>query len=94
METDTSREIPIVTEHRRGFAMFTQERRREIARQGGKIAHARGRAHEFSREEAREAGRKGGRAISGNRRHMVTIGREGGRASQVRRREQADRAAG
>lgn len=43
----------------RGFASLTQNRRREISSKGGKVAHAKGTAHEWSREEAREAGRKG-----------------------------------
>jgi general stress protein YciG len=34
----------------------------EIARKGGKAAHSAGKAHEFTSEEAREAGRKGGQA--------------------------------
>lgn len=33
-----------------------------IARKGGKAAHRAGAAHEFTKEEAREAGRKGGKA--------------------------------
>jgi len=37
-------------------------RQREIASKGGKAAHAKGAAHEWSREQAREAGRKGGLA--------------------------------
>ena len=37
-------------------------RQREIARKGGKAAHVKGTAHEWSREEARVAGRKGGLA--------------------------------
>jgi len=37
-----------------------QQRRREIASAGGKASHQRGRAHEFSADEARAAGRKGG----------------------------------
>ena len=37
-------------------------RQREIAQKGGKAAHVRGTAHEWSREEARAAGRKGGLA--------------------------------
>jgi uncharacterized protein len=94
MESDTPREMLSITEHKRGFAILTQERRKEIARQGGQISHARGRAHEFTRDEAREAGRKGGRAVSGNRLHMAAIGRQGGKASQFRRRQQADRAVG
>ena len=93
MELDTQ-EMPSTTEHKRGFAILTKERRKEIARQGGQISHARGRAHEFSRDEAREAGRKGGRAVSGNRQHMAAIGRTGGKASQFRRRQQADQAVG
>ncbi len=55
---------------------------------GGRAAHRKGTAHEFSPEEAREAGRKGGRAVSQNREHMSAIGREGGEsraASQTRR---------
>ncbi len=33
---------------------------------GGKIAHEKGTAHEFTSEEARKAGRKGGEASGGN----------------------------
>lgn len=46
----------------RGFASMNPTRRREIASKGGKAAHAKGTAHEWSPEEAREAGRKGGLA--------------------------------
>ena len=35
---------------------------REIASKGGRAAHAKGTAHEWTSEEAREAGRKGGKA--------------------------------
>ena len=68
-----------------------EERRREVARMGGRAAHQKGTAHEFSSEEAREAGRKGGRAVSQNREHMSTIGREGGesRAANHTRRTAA-----
>jgi general stress protein YciG len=45
---------------RRGFASMDEQRRREIASEGGKASHQRGSAHEFSAEEARMAGRKGG----------------------------------
>lgn len=44
----------------RGFAGMDEQKRREIASKGGKIAHEKGTAHEFNSEEAREAGRKGG----------------------------------
>ena len=57
-----------------------RERQREIARKGGKAAHAKGTAHEFTKDEAREAGRKGGVVVSRERSHMVAIGRAGGRA--------------
>lgn len=39
-----------------------REKQREIASKGGKVAHEKGRAHQWSREEARAAGRKGGLA--------------------------------
>ena len=47
---------------RRGFAAMSPERQREIASQGGRAAHQQGVAHQWSREEAKEAGRKGGKA--------------------------------
>jgi general stress protein YciG len=37
-------------------------KQREIASKGGRVAHEKRRAHQWSREEAREAGRKGGLA--------------------------------
>jgi general stress protein YciG len=46
----------------RGFASMDRARQREIASMGGKAAHAKGLAHEWTSEEAREAGRKGGNA--------------------------------
>ena len=65
---------------RRGFASMAQERQRQIASKGGKAAHIKGRAHEFTPEQAREAGRKGGQAVSRDRLHMARIGRKGGEA--------------
>ncbi len=47
---------------RRGFAVMTRAAQREIASMGGKRAHLVGTAHEWTSEEAREAGRKGGMA--------------------------------
>jgi general stress protein YciG len=49
---------------KRGFASMDPEQQREIASKGGKAAHEKGTAHEFTSEEAREAGRKGGRPSS------------------------------
>ena len=48
----------------RGFASMDDEKQREIASKGGKAAHEKGTAHEFTPEEAAEAGRKGGEAPS------------------------------
>jgi general stress protein YciG len=44
----------------RGFASMDRDKQREIASKGGKAAHQKGTAHEWTSEEAREAGRKGG----------------------------------
>lgn len=52
----------------RGFASMDRAKQREIASKGGKAAHARGTAHEWTSEEAREAGRRGGLAAH-RRRH-------------------------
>ncbi len=51
----------------RGFASMDADRQREIARKGGKAAHIKGTAHEWSSEEAKAAGRKGGQASRGGR---------------------------
>ena len=40
---------------------MTPERRRELASQGGKTAHEKGTAHEWTSEQAQEMGRKGGK---------------------------------
>lgn len=65
---------------RRGFASMDASRQREIASKGGRAAHAKGTAHEWSSDEARVAGRKGGETVSRDRAHMAAIGREGGEA--------------
>ena len=46
----------------RGFASMDRNKQREIASKGGRAAHQKGTAHEWTGEEAREAGRKGGMA--------------------------------
>ncbi len=61
------------------------EKQREIARKGGRAAHEKGTAHEFTSDEARAAGRKGGERVSANREHMSRIGRLGGKMSAGRR---------
>lgn len=65
---DEPHEIP--ARKRRGFASMDRERVREIARRGGRAAHASGHAHEFTHEEARAAGSKGGCATQRARREM------------------------
>jgi general stress protein YciG len=78
--SDTERRGGAAERRPRGFAAMTLERRREIASQGGRAAHERGQAHEFTSDEARLAGKKGGAAVSTDRAHMVEIGKRGGEA--------------
>ena len=52
---------------RRGFASMSPEKQREIASKGGRAAHEKGTAHEWTSEEARNAGRKGGQISRGGR---------------------------
>jgi general stress protein YciG len=61
----------------RGFASMDPQRQREIASEGGRAAHEKGTAHEFTSEEAREAGRKGGQARSANRRNAMNNSQNG-----------------
>jgi general stress protein YciG len=61
-----------------GFAAMTREQQSAIASKGGRAAHRKGTAHEFSSEEAQKAGHLGGKAVSINREHMAAIGRKGG----------------
>jgi hypothetical protein len=79
---------------KRGFAAMSPEKQKEIASKGGKAAHEKGTAHEFTPEEARIAGRKGGMVVSQDRAHMAAIGREGGAASRGGRRRQEEGASG
>ena len=52
---------------RRGFAAMSPEKQREIASKGGRVAHQKGAAHQWTADEAREAGRKGGSARHGRK---------------------------
>jgi uncharacterized protein len=74
---------------RRGFASMDPSKQREIASKGGRAAHAKGTAHEFTSDEARVAGRKGGEAVSRDRAHMSAIGREGGHSRGRARQAQS-----
>ena len=55
----------------RGFASMDRAKQREIASKGGKAAHQKGTAHEWTSEEARDAGRKGGIASHQRRREQM-----------------------
>jgi len=59
-----------VAKEDRGFASMDRAKQREIASKGGKAAHQKGTAHEWTSEEARDAGRKGGIASHQRRREM------------------------
>jgi hypothetical protein len=50
-------------------------KQREIASKGGKAAHQKGTAHEWTSEEARDAGRKGG--IASHRRRREALNQTG-----------------
>jgi general stress protein YciG len=78
----------------RGFASMDPDKQRAIASKGGKAAHAQGRAHEFTPEEARLHGRKGGIAVSRDRKHMAEIGRIGGHARGRKDEENTSRTNG
>ena len=60
-----------VRKQRRGFASMSAEKQREIASKGGRAAHEKGTAHEWSSDEARTAGRKGGQVSRGGRGRLV-----------------------
>jgi general stress protein YciG len=59
-----------VAKEDRGFASMDRAKQREIASKGGKAAHQKGTAHEWTSEEARDAGRKGGLASHKRRREQ------------------------
>jgi general stress protein YciG len=76
MSPDTTGERPQTTQETpaqdaprrpRGFAAMDRTLVSDIARKGGKAAHSAGTAHEFTSDEAREAGRKGGLAAHAKR---------------------------
>src|SRR5215216_2760649 len=56
---------------RRGFASMSPEKQREIASKGGRAAHEKGTAHEWTPDEARAAGRKGGQISRGGRGRLM-----------------------
>jgi uncharacterized protein len=69
-----------VAKEDRGFASMDRAKQREIASKGGKAAHQKGTAHEWTSEEARDAGRKGGIASHQRRREQSGPGSDDGRS--------------
>jgi hypothetical protein len=50
---------------------MSPEKQREIASKGGRAAHEKGTAHEWTADEARSAGRRGGQVSRGGRGRLV-----------------------
>jgi general stress protein YciG len=90
--TETSQPRSTETKSNRGFASMDPSKQREIASKGGRAAHEKGTAHQFSANEAREAGKKGGGTVSQDRHHMAEIGRIGGQARGRKQRATAQQA--
>lgn len=78
----------------RGFASMDRAKQREIASKGGKAAHQKGTAHEWTSDEARDAGRKGGLASHKRRREQLmtnsATGESGSMSSMGDRSESFD----
>ncbi len=53
---------------------MSPDKQREIASKGGRAAHEKGTAHEWTADEARSAGRKGGQVSRGGRGRLVVSG--------------------
>jgi general stress protein YciG len=68
---------PVRRKERRGFASMSPEKQREIASKGGRAAHLKGTAHEWTSEEARSAGRKGGMISRGGRGRLASDDQSG-----------------
>jgi general stress protein YciG len=69
----TSPQESMMAKEDRGFASMDRSKQREIARKGGKAAHMKGTAHEWTSEEARLAGRKGGMASHKRRKPVMPL---------------------
>ena len=71
---DITRRLSVNTgerKERRGVASMSAEKQREIASKGGRAAHEKGTAHEWTADEARNAGRKGGQVSRGGRGRLI-----------------------
>jgi general stress protein YciG len=83
-----------VAKEDRGFASMDRSKQKEIASKGGKAAHQKGTAHEWTSEEARDAGRKGGLASHRRRREQRDAGETQEMAGIVSNAHAAGNAAG
>jgi len=75
---------------KQGFATFAPDRLRDVCSRAGQASHRSGRAHEFTADQARDAGRKGGAVVARDRGHMAEIGRRGGLRSRAKRAAMTD----
>ena len=78
----------------RGFASMDPQRQREIASEGGRAAHQKGTAHEFTSEEARKAGsmshKNDGNRQSGSKGNASRTEQEPGQGQQAGQEYQQD----
>ena len=72
----------------RGFASMSPEMQRKISSMGGKAAHAQGKAHEFTKEEAKAAGKLGGARMTSEQASI--IGKLGGIARGKNKKKEAE----
>ena len=77
----------------RGFASMAADKQREIASKGGRAAHLKGTAHEWTSEEARAAGRKGGQISRGGRGRLIIPTQQGPQPNAARLHPSLQRAA-
>ena len=78
----------------RGFASMDKEKQKSIASKGGRAAHEKGTAHEFSSHEASQAAKKGherGTAHEFTAEEARIAGRKGGLARAMNRAKSVDR---
>jgi general stress protein YciG len=76
---------------------MTPERRRELGKEGGKVAHENGRAHRFTRESASEAGKiphERGTAHHWDAEEARQAGKKGGNTPKRTRNPNGDSASG
>jgi hypothetical protein len=62
---------------------MSPDKQREIASKGGRAAHEKGTAHEWTPDEARAAGRKGGQISRGGRGRLVVTASDVNNVSTV-----------